>query len=212
MGNVIGVGVDLCEVELQVLAGLAVVPEVGDAINCWEMRGRLFESRNVELLDARLFRDQSRRKRVLDSEGLDLLSLSLRSPVGKQYEGYVECSRSLEEPFGVRVQRDGRWVGSMPLQQRRHFDASRCAEYVEWLTVLDRYYTDHLHDTGGGPWLGDERTVKKMDMLFEIVSRLFAPLDGPRRPLTEWFEPVLEVHETSNHTVTASVYATLETT
>ncbi|MBL9107154.1 MAG: PD-(D/E)XK nuclease family protein [Myxococcales bacterium] len=65
--------------------------------------------------------------------------------------------------------------------------------YVEWLTVLDRYYTDHLHDTGGGPWLGDERTVKKMDMLFEIVSRLFAPLDGPRRPLTEWFEPVLEV-------------------
>lgn len=64
---------------------------------------------------------------------------------------------------------------------------------VEWLTVLDRYYTDHLHDTGGGPWLGDEKTVKRMEMLFEIVARLFAPLDGPRRPLTEWFEPVLEV-------------------
>jgi hypothetical protein len=64
---------------------------------------------------------------------------------------------------------------------------------VEWLTVLDRYYTDHLQDTGGGPWLGDEKTVKRMEMLDEIVARLFAPLEGSRRPLTEWFEPVLEV-------------------
>jgi hypothetical protein len=64
---------------------------------------------------------------------------------------------------------------------------------VEWLTVLDRYYTEHLHDTGGGPWLGDEKTTQRMQMLFEIVERLFAPLTGPRQPLTAWFEPVLEV-------------------
>ncbi|MBK9753216.1 MAG: PD-(D/E)XK nuclease family protein [Nannocystis sp.] len=62
----------------------------------------------------------------------------------------------------------------------------------EWLTVLDRYYTAHLQDTRGG-WLGDDRTVKHITMLDEIVGRLFAPLAGERRPLTEWFEPVLEV-------------------
>ncbi len=64
---------------------------------------------------------------------------------------------------------------------------------LEWLTVLDRYYTEHLQDTGGGPWLGDEKTVRRMEILDDIVRRLFAPLRGERRPLTEWFEPVLEV-------------------
>ncbi len=63
---------------------------------------------------------------------------------------------------------------------------------VEWLTVLDRYYTAHLQDTRGG-WLGDARSVKHIEMLDEIVGRLFAPLRGDRRPFTEWFEPVLEV-------------------
>ena len=64
---------------------------------------------------------------------------------------------------------------------------------LEWLTVLDRYYTEHLQDTGGGPWLGDEKTVRRMEILDDIVRRLFAPLRAERRPLTEWFEPVLEV-------------------
>jgi len=64
---------------------------------------------------------------------------------------------------------------------------------LEWLTVLDRYYTEHLQDTGGGPWLGDEKTVRRMEILDDIVRKLFAPLRGERRPLTEWFEPVLEV-------------------
>ena len=64
---------------------------------------------------------------------------------------------------------------------------------LEWLTVLDRYYTEHLQDTGGGPWLGDEKTVHRMEILDDIVRKLFAPLRGERRPFTEWFEPVLEV-------------------
>ena len=64
---------------------------------------------------------------------------------------------------------------------------------LEWLTVLDRYYTEHLQDTGGGPWLGDDKTVRRMEILDDIVRRLFAPLKGERRPLTEWFEPVLEI-------------------
>ena len=64
---------------------------------------------------------------------------------------------------------------------------------LEWLTVLDRYYTSHLQDSGGGPWLGDEKTVRRMEILDDIVHKLFAPLRGERRALTEWFEPVLEV-------------------
>lgn len=64
---------------------------------------------------------------------------------------------------------------------------------LEWLTVLDRYYTEHLQDTGGGPWLGDEKTVRRMEILDDKLHKLFAPLRGERRPLTDWFEPVLEV-------------------
>lgn len=67
--------------------------------------------------------------------------------------------------------------------------------FVEWLTVLDRYYTEHLQDSfvGGVGWLGDEKTTRRMGILFDLVQRLYRPLAGPRRPLTDWFEPVLDV-------------------
>jgi ATP-dependent helicase/nuclease subunit B len=64
---------------------------------------------------------------------------------------------------------------------------------VEWLTVLDRYHTEHLQDTLGGAWLGDEKVARRMQILHDIVARLYSPLVGERRPLTQWFEPILEV-------------------
>ena len=64
---------------------------------------------------------------------------------------------------------------------------------VEWLTVLDRYHTEHLQDDLGSAWLGDEKAARRMQILHDIVARLYSPLVGDRRPLTQWFEPILEV-------------------
>lgn len=68
------------------------------------------------------------------------------------------------------------------------------AIFVEWLTVLDRYYTEHLQDSfHDGLWLGDEKEAKRMQILVDLVGRLYRPLSGDRRPFTDWFEPVLDV-------------------
>lgn len=65
---------------------------------------------------------------------------------------------------------------------------------VEWLTVLDRYYTEHLQDSfSGEAWLGDEKATRRMQIVHDLASRLYKPLAGPRRPLVDWFEPILDV-------------------
>ncbi|MCB9566634.1 MAG: PD-(D/E)XK nuclease family protein [Myxococcales bacterium] len=64
---------------------------------------------------------------------------------------------------------------------------------IEWLTLLDKYYANHLSDAASGPWLGDAKTQRRLQLLYESVHRLFLPLAGGRRPLIEWFEPILEV-------------------
>jgi ATP-dependent helicase/nuclease subunit B len=65
---------------------------------------------------------------------------------------------------------------------------------VEWLTVLDKYYTQHLQDSfAGGEWLGDDKYQRRMAILHDLTAKIYRPLTGPRRPLTEWFEPILDV-------------------
>ena len=64
---------------------------------------------------------------------------------------------------------------------------------VEWLTVLDRYYTEHLQDGFDGTWLGDEKAARRMQIVHDLASKLYRPLGGQRRPLVDWFEPILDV-------------------
>lgn len=68
---------------------------------------------------------------------------------------------------------------------------------VEWLTVLDRYYTDHLQDNFDGSWLGDEKAARRMQIVHDLASRIYKPLAGERRPLVDWFEPILDVLRTA---------------
>ncbi|HFE46820.1 MAG TPA: PD-(D/E)XK nuclease family protein [Nannocystis exedens] len=68
---------------------------------------------------------------------------------------------------------------------------------IEWLTLLDKYYAEHLSEGASGPWLGDAKTRRRLQLLYEAVHQLFVPLAGPRRALTEWFEPILEVLRTA---------------
>ena len=68
---------------------------------------------------------------------------------------------------------------------------------TEWLTLLDKYYAEHLSEGASGPWLGDRKTRRRLQLLYEGVHSLFVPLAGNRRPLTDWFEPILEVLRTA---------------
>lgn len=68
---------------------------------------------------------------------------------------------------------------------------------TEWLTLLDKYYAEHLSEGASGPWLGDRKTRRRLQLLYEGVHGLFVPLAGNRRPLTDWFEPILEVLRTA---------------
>jgi len=68
---------------------------------------------------------------------------------------------------------------------------------IEWLTLLDKYYAEHLSEGASGPWLGDAKTRRRLQLLYEAVHHLFVPLAGARRALTDWFEPILEVLRTA---------------
>ncbi len=74
-----------------------------------------------------------------------------------------------------------------------------------FLTLLDRYYSEHLHDLQDGKWLGAGNIRHRLSQLHRAVRGLFAPLlpgsragqrdpqTRDRRPLLEWFEPILDV-------------------
>ncbi len=64
---------------------------------------------------------------------------------------------------------------------------------VEWISFLDRYYTRHLHDLDAGPWPGDDNQQRLLKAVHRAMDGLFDPLSGARQPLTEWFEPIIEV-------------------
>lgn len=68
--------------------------------------------------------------------------------------------------------------------------------HTEWLTLLDRYFTDHLQGRLTGAWLGDTATKARLRAVHAGVQWLLSPLihdPRDRRPLQAWCQPVLEV-------------------
>ncbi|MCI0629789.1 MAG: PD-(D/E)XK nuclease family protein [Phycisphaerales bacterium] len=69
---------------------------------------------------------------------------------------------------------------------------------AEWLTLLDRYFEDHLHERFSGEWLGDKDRAQKLAGAYDAVTRLLAPLNprgnrNQKRPLGEWSQPLLDI-------------------
>jgi ATP-dependent helicase/nuclease subunit B len=73
---------------------------------------------------------------------------------------------------------------------------------TDWLTLLDRYFSDHLHERPAGRWLGEPERRQRLRLVWNEVHALLSPLAGADRPLGAWSGPVLEV--------LGSVYAHLE--
>jgi len=64
---------------------------------------------------------------------------------------------------------------------------------ASWLTVLDRYFADHLHERFSGAWLGGDAETSLLRAVHDAVSGLLEPLAGPPRSPARWAGPVLEV-------------------
>lgn len=80
-----------------------------------------------------------------------------------------------------------------------------------WLTLLDQYFADHLHERITGDWLGNDDQRRALASVYDAVNRLLAPLRVPRdakkssitsRPLRDWCQPILDV--------LASLYGTID--
>ena len=61
----------------------------------------------------------------------------------------------------------------------------------DWLTLLDRYWSEHLPHQLGRPWLGSAETGRRLQRLTAEIGRLTRDLGGRRRPLDQWCEPIL---------------------
>lgn len=63
-----------------------------------------------------------------------------------------------------------------------------------WLTLLDRYYTDHLQARASGAWLGDEKKRRRLAAIYHAVESLVGPLKSQApRPLSAWAQPIADV-------------------
>lgn len=61
-----------------------------------------------------------------------------------------------------------------------------------WLTLLDRYATDHLAARPAGGWLGDEEQVRAMDAVYRAALALLPEPVGALRPLGQWAGPIAD--------------------
>ncbi len=71
-------------------------------------------------------------------------------------------------------------------------DAGDAIESVQ--TLLDRYFTECLHERYTGSWLAESKYVGRMRRLTDAIATLLAPLAEPgSRPIGAWCDRALEV-------------------
>ncbi len=63
-----------------------------------------------------------------------------------------------------------------------------------WPTLLDNYYCEHLPgNLGEDEWLGDNDRCEQLRALCGAVRHLMGDLLGPKRPLDQWCQPMLDL-------------------
>lgn len=75
--------------------------------------------------------------------------------------------------------------------------AGEHAAVEDWLSLLDRYFSDHLHAKVTGDWLGNSETQQRLKLVHDAVKNLLAPLNGPKpgakRTIGDRAQPILGV-------------------
>lgn len=72
----------------------------------------------------------------------------------------------------------------------RHIAGHADAPTASWLTLLDRYATDHLAARPAGGWLGDPQTVRALDAVYQAAKSLLPEPVNAQRPLDAWAGPI----------------------
>ncbi|MEM7227692.1 MAG: PD-(D/E)XK nuclease family protein [Planctomycetota bacterium] len=72
-----------------------------------------------------------------------------------------------------------------------------------WVTLLDRYYEEHLDGRLDGQWLGPQRGREALRTMHQSVTTLLEPLRGhARKSLPHWCDAVLGVLQTVYRSIT----------
>lgn len=80
--------------------------------------------------------------------------------------------------------------------------AGRASKGIEhWATLLDDYYSKHLHGECDGNWLGTPEQQRALKAVHDGVETLLAPLRGDAKPLGEWAQSVTQVLNELYHDV-----------
>ncbi len=69
------------------------------------------------------------------------------------------------------------------------------AAVADWLTLLDRYFSDHLQERLTGSWLGNAKYREGLGAVYTAVQRLLSPLSraSQEHSISEWGIAALEV-------------------
>lgn len=82
------------------------------------------------------------------------------------------------------------------LQTQLMAESSAQHGVAKWLTLLDEYFNEHLHERLEGDWLGDAGTQRDLKAVYQAVQTLLSPLSGARRKLSQWSDDILAVLRT----------------
>ncbi len=72
--------------------------------------------------------------------------------------------------------------------QRDHDDAQQTID--DWLTLLDKYATDHLQGQLTSTWLGDPDRIARLKTLHNKITTLLPEHFATRKPLPKWSETI----------------------
>lgn len=87
-----------------------------------------------------------------------------------------------------------RWLRKRFRQQQENGDSASFG-IGDWIGLLDRYFSDHLHQRLDGSWLGSDSQRHRLKHIYTQVQHLLKPLisDAQPKPLAQWGDAILLV-------------------
>jgi len=90
-----------------------------------------------------------------------------------------------------------RWLARRWSSDRDDGSTRQSLAVSKWLTLLDDYFSEHLHEKLDGAWLGSESDQQNLKKIAGAMDQLLAPLSDMmsrgEQPLGAWGPPILKV-------------------